>query len=666
MAGNRTIARLQAPTGNALRNPFFRNMFLSDVDDATRVPFFDATSPGALSQRTPHYALLATPGWYSFGKYPTTEFQLCTEGGAAEDAARTAHPFRSYDDKASHDAGLVVTQRSKYGAGAEVGGVCQKLRYGKALIGKKVRVSGAYYVTDDDSANVEVGMSIWLKGEVKSMTVSTGVRRQATDGVTSSTYTLDSVVALPDFDAAPVMAAGDLVIVSGQTTGATVAAGLYQVDSVTDADTLVIDDIQDDTDWPDTSSGLSCAFGADADNAAGGVTLGNKGFQLSRTTDVVSHVIRLTVDGNAYNAGHELLHRYTDFLQHPDVDSAAIAADALMFGKYQASGVLATHDIWVSGAADDFKLFFLDDTFSDDSINDMELITNTSTLASAAVHYFEEIVEIPDTIVPTYDDLWLVIMPVDPADLASMAGGEAKVFWYGLTIEVIPDPASDGNGAEDRMAKSLMSEFAGNDVLSPTNLRDMYQYPVLAPAMIPLPVAPATPSDSSEDHNTDTYLQGAPSRVDLTTITGGSFTTTWHVKQERLPPGSHVIDASIYIEEFVDDAANDAFTVTLVQEQAIWTLDSADSARQPIGSLHNADISAVTTSEYALTMFRHRVGLWNENGGDPLTVSGQTAASLWLDITLNGNASGFTASLVGGYMIALVDPRLEHSYWRTS
>ena len=114
-------------------------------------------------------------------------------------------------------------------------------------------------------------------------------------------------------------------------------------------------------------------------------------------------------------------------------------------------------------ADDQTRVWYIDSTeWTDDPLDGNILVAESLALEDSTVHYFDEIIEIPDTMDMEHDEIQLIVLPTAPANFASLSN-PVSVAWYGLQVEVLPSNDSGGNSTEDRMARTLLHSASGSN-----------------------------------------------------------------------------------------------------------------------------------------------------------------------------------------------------------
>ncbi|HSG26836.1 MAG TPA: hypothetical protein VLA34_00050, partial [Candidatus Krumholzibacterium sp.] len=143
-----------------------------------------------------------------------------------------------------------------------------------------------------------------------------------------------------------------------------------------------------------------------------------------------------------------------------------------------------------NGSTDQSLLFYMDadDWTSNASGPTYRLMEDTNTY-DGQVHYFDEIVEIPATMVLDTDDLWLCVLPYDPADYAATGSFPVSVALYGLQMEYIPE---DSATPENRLRQAFLQRGLASGVIGGTySEKDILRDPIMSRVRLPVDVTAA-------------------------------------------------------------------------------------------------------------------------------------------------------------------------------
>ena len=549
MSVNPTLERLTSKSTGLLANPFFEKLY-GTAPDGTDT----SVSVGSLRvQGILPFGFGDPPGWRTFGNLaglPTGAGTLANAGVLPDTVIRTQNPFWVSD---GYDGapGIAVTVHPGI-----IGGYFQKLG-GSALVGKKVRISGAYrpVVLDTDATPIPVGMSVWIKSDIKSavaqgnpLTGTASGSITATPDAPSNTFT--SAVSLGN------VTAGDLLVIEGsdyvyQINSTPVGAGPYTVtidgyftETIAGADWYIsrrepggtprdanwmgkrgigltasssrpgaiLRVTEPDADWdagiewfnpaldPLTLPTTRASQGSGTDGATSTVSVTGDTFtsasatfetDIPATAGTPVYATYIYFDGDIYGVDEVISDTELRLSGSPAYPAAGLSSlDYVVFSaqavtdasaeavliKWSGNSVLdnaAPADAFWPGVvcpgrdggatpnAEQAEVWYLDsNVWSGAAAGALELTTQAVN-STAAVRYFDEIVEIdPALLVSAQDELYLVVMPVDPADIASIVN-PVTVIWYALKVELIPEVDSD-KGVRDRLFRDYLDGSLGS------------------------------------------------------------------------------------------------------------------------------------------------------------------------------------------------------------
>jgi len=365
-----------------------------------------------------------------------------------------------------------------------------------------------------------------------------------------------------------------------------------------------VDTITDPTDWNTTVS---------IDIAAG-----------------VKHIISWS-DVNVLDRGAlELLNRAFDY--HDG------ATNTLILGS---SGVPAA-------AGSDTYLHYLDGTFNDDGNSDQILHSESQTGTGTTVYYFDVEVDVGDLntaqdVGTIQEDVWIVVMPVDPADIGSMTG-DAEIDLYSLQLSIVGDDENDGTGVTAAIAGAFGGGgpgFGGGGF----SARWLMQYPIYAPAVCYLSTLGHSQDASNRTAGSWFVAAAAAPSVPLPGIQLNEATSgdLFAAKQTVWPPGSVITEVSL--PNAVDGAGwNAGCDLRLFQ-----SVLAGGGAMLDIATVA---VSSSGTIGY-FTVLRNRVGdYWDDSGN----LAALTAADLWLELETPDHGSE-DAIFVGGSLRGFIDSR---------
>jgi hypothetical protein len=205
MSQNQTLDRMIRRDGGLLLNPYFQknsSFAGSGFDNDGTTDVVVPTGPANLMRKA--------PGWYAFGAYPHTRWLGPTGTSLANNPFKAPAPAV---DVFNHNNGITVEMAGPAEGGDIPGGLVQCIPNGGLLAGRRVRVTGSFFVEADGGSGNTVGISLWMKTKVRSATISNDNLGASDGSVTATLNTLTS--AGSDFLAAGV-AAGDMLFLSGQ------------------------------------------------------------------------------------------------------------------------------------------------------------------------------------------------------------------------------------------------------------------------------------------------------------------------------------------------------------------------------------------------------------------------------------------------------------------
>ena len=685
---NQTLNRLANADTSVVTNPYFQHIWWPTGGSAD---VYTSLPSGVKESR------YLSPGWYPFGPYPYTQIDQL---GAT---SSSLNPFRQSSNVSTGGrTGVTITQYGPatvnnlvnvnvggYGDGATLpGGLTQRIRRGRQLLGRQVRVTGSYRAQVQDST-VSIGMSLWLRGRQQSVSVS-NIFREGTQGRVPTTPTATFEDPTFDFVANGVVA-GDFLYVQGQW--ATPEGVRHPTRSYVIA-TVAVNSVTVRT---SEGSGLLAALpGGDftwaiASQSNEASFLGRAGIAVRNTTHQVGHVIRWTSDSNAYWGGEEWLNRAFDWLGAPVSDDGGgdVGGRCLMFGwpgefitvdgaSLSPTGLaslgskryLQAMPGGDAAAGTPSQLFYLDqETWADSpAAGNMLLHENTVAPGDATVQFFEEIIDIPDTLVLDNDDLFLILLPCAPGDVPSI-DSLIQVAVYSLNIEVIPE--SDSDSVENRMVHDYLSIDPDALLGCGSQVRHYYQYPIYRPVNYPLNCDFQFGEQPGVAANGQISRDIGPSDLPATVsgrVTVDGTNGPMIAKQPRMPPGSVVVYAAAFTAARTLNHATSLVLSSYPQKisYATGTVGGSDTTNV-VGSVALPGAGANWQGS-SFAILRNKTGLWWPEDTTitdlPDEFNSQGAGSHWLVGTNTigvGNTIDFSPS---GSLVVLVDPRLVNSYWR--
>jgi len=175
MGTNETINRLAIQDYGILRNPFFEGQYKapgnSTAFSSPFVPYRRLSGLGNNAEVGP------TP-WRTFGS-PAPFVALGTDAQfVLSDASIQEHPF--YSLTPGNRSPIPGTSLGAFPG--SFGGIVQRIPNGRQLLGKKVRITGAFRVQVQDprvTGQVALGVSAWIKGAVHEATIRGNLLRSA-------------------------------------------------------------------------------------------------------------------------------------------------------------------------------------------------------------------------------------------------------------------------------------------------------------------------------------------------------------------------------------------------------------------------------------------------------------------------------------------------------
>lgn len=335
---SQTIARLSVAGEGLIVNPWFERL-VSNTDDATAG---QATIDSWPSTAAPVYAVDGNgsrykmrlpsdvfeyipqdiaPGWQPFGHARGLGFVL-------DDTNVGPHRFNDRSDQAYWsdlrqppvmlDNPLNATLSATKNMGqcltlkkGGVSGIFQKLPGGAALLGRKLRIYGAYrtLMKDFSASEVPLGVSLYLKGRLRTV-IPTGSPKTDTAGTADQAPWADTITGATS----PIndnVTAGDVVWVQGANL-------VYRINSATTTSIFTL--------TPSTSTNMGnkqLALGRQDPDGTGTVPanwMGDRGVFIRKDTNLVGAVVRMSHDDATFRQGVEWF--------TPGIDSVVYPYDA--------------------------------------------------------------------------------------------------------------------------------------------------------------------------------------------------------------------------------------------------------------------------------------------------------------------------------------------------
>jgi hypothetical protein len=519
----------------------------------------------------PHFSYLL--GWDRFG---VAEIQV------PDATSLAANPFAASSDLKGPWAGITVMALRN-----SVGGLVQKLKGGKRLLGKKVRITGAYKIQDPDlnGSPQAAGVSVWLKSNVKTRTAYAngdaapgGLLGSWSPGgnvFTGTGWSLGDITALQ---------AGDHLYLT--------RSGYYQIASVTNKGGAVPGPngsviVQIEGFFETTGSSGEWVLGLqDIGSPRPAMWMDGRAiFMRNDGTDWPGHIIRVTEPGTAYNQGEEWYCRgmdqlygvHTDYVPRttaPTVDDTNRTGMVLHWGPGPAQeddkefkiseGAIAGSDTQETGmfgvappgpyTGDCTDIFYLDaNVWTDDPTQGDVHLMDDFTTDAGSIQYFEEIVEIPSDLDldPDAEDIWIIVTPVRPDGTTPNFGGilvDVGVTFYAIQVELVGEYSSGGDGIEDRLLLSRLSGGLGSsNSFDGYWEQDIIRYPEYVPVRFPIDVAAVQGGDlppaanAPYERRVQPVVPVASQGVELRSFPGGPnelLRLHYNIPLPPIPPGS--------------------------------------------------------------------------------------------------------------------------------
>lgn len=690
--GNTTLSRLSPVGRGVLTNPYFEHLHatawhVGAAPDITKASGPRLNAGGATLSGYNDFVgtrlrfLKEAPGWYPFGARAANGFDESTFDLVYPPTARGINPFRRAPVAgASADSGVSLRQ------GPWASGIIQRIRRGHRLLGKRVRVSGAYYTNAEDSVQPS-GISVWLRGVVHESTTTGRFTDGGPSGGNPVSVTSGSDVVTLTSGSFPDITLGDPLWLS-------VAGQPSQIHKITQVISLT--QVRVSTNFSFTSASLAWAIGRQFNGNA--APIGSSGIFLNRSVGrpLAGHVVRMTEPPFGYAQGPDYLNRITDHLiagqgydpltpegvvlsfqgNTPVQGRAPILGTHLPNFRQASTDALTGSRPYGTASRDSYRVFYIDsENWSGVATQgNIRLHQSTSTKAEG-VRYFEEVVTIPSNFLLTTDDVWAVAMLVDPTQVGNVNSAAGGVI-FALNIEVLGNDVSGGDGIESRLYKGYSDQVRGETFAADLDLDDLMQYPIYSLVTKPLDLGSLRPSGGAHWPT----LNADPEGDDIIRIThvAGVVAPTYWAQLPPLPLGSVVEDISIYARHSVD--ASDV-TLTLYEKYPrAWTGSGPSDLTLLVGS-REVNFPADTSAERKLHlnsigpgdvwggMYRHRVGQYWDDAATDMTWLTHPAVwfsgtSHYLGIALEDpEATSRTMRIHAAAVRAWVDVRLDPLAW---
>jgi hypothetical protein len=597
-----------------------------------------------------------------------------------------------------------------------VTGLIQRIKGGKNLLGRKVRVTACYNTNADPVGGPAAGVSVWLMGKVVKVTAGggavlggTGGNFGETPGAYPSYVFNDTVGGAPNFDVNTLP--GDTLFVVNETAlafSSYVPRGLYAiVHSPLPTATVVNVDIN--------GHGLNFTGNGPGDQRyftfRGNSGMGRYGFQMAHSTVVPGCVVHVTLPGGTYD-DLNLMNPFFDALipvarsvaaPNPAADTASV----YLFGDYvrhnvpDGSGNLNAsingwwHDDNYNGGFDAWVIPA--DGFSGTAAADgVQLLVQDFSAVDANAHFVETIVEVDASLLTSEDDLWIAVFPNDPRTQTAGGGHSGyKVNLYALTLELIPEEGADD--PLDPIMGRLLKGFNPSSLIHAVNVNDALMDKYLVPKRYPIPMNMALPAslktanrfhrfggfgpapapigtrgytltnDNTDAGNWDSH----PFWVPIPGIPSGAIVTGFRfgIQADDMNPDG---DIEVRLWQFPNDL-DDSDLFGEGQLIAAAHAGRYNPATVFTGPSMNVNMqtgrSVVGLESGNLILYRNRVGLWVTSGSVHPTYGSVAllGASVWLEFIPRLNAAVVDANawllLDHGYVDCLVDPRTADMRW---
>jgi hypothetical protein len=353
------------------------------------------------------------------------------------------------------------------------------------------------------------------------------------------------------------------------------------------------------------------------------------------------------------------------------------------FGDFFPGAAPPALDGGAAPLADQSKIWFVDsETWSNDPLQGDMLLAEDLNTADGQVHYFDEVVEIPDNFFLDQEELYLVVLPTSPANFPNLHS-VASVRYYGIQAEVIGQSDAAGDGAQDRIVRAAMN-YASPNRLSPS-AQNIWRDPLWVPRnyMVDLTQVVAATNDTSDITYMDPRITNAPDGNGIRIGDGSSRTiiTDYFIPFPEMPLGTVLQNVTLYYTgnpgagsadfEIVQGYSSPS-PLLLVAPQPYNPVDRwSDTLTISTGTVGVGNLSWQMTGERPLpnqgVLYRHRLGfLWPNNdadlpAGSILNSSSEhtvVPARFYLRINPSGGASAWDLNLLSLRVSAWVDGRL--------
>lgn len=691
---NQTINRLYKQDGNLLINPFLEQA------QGTRLGGFMRANNWLYSPYSKPF--LETPGWTAFGIAGGGNNSV--EAKRFNSANQATNPFTGAPSKAA-SRGIQV-----YGNDGYVTGIMQRIKGGKNLVGRKVRISGSYRVVDNPPNTG--GISIWVMGKLVQVTATTPpvlgpVLAGEVPGAYPSFLFTDTVGGAPGFDV-NTLPGDTLFIQNGMSDlgNSFVPRGLYEITHSPAPSPTNVNVVA-------SGHGLNGITGAGTSRymvARGNCAMNSFGIRIDHGTVIPGAVVHLTPPGQGYDDDNLINPFFDQLLPVPsDVstlpDPASDAASVYLFGDYVKNNHYPYPESWEGyweerNYTGGFEAWVIpaDEWSTSVNIGGKQVLFNEVNVAGGTVYYFEEIVEIDASLLVTDDDLWLGVFPIDPrTNTGEGVHSGYNTDVYALSLELVPEDDDPEDTIYGRLAKGLNpSLFTG------IGLNHAVADKFLVPKRYPISFNSAQAASlgalgsgsgkmlfhrfggafgiypEEPGIGTDGFALTAPDPAAIPPWNGRPF---W-VPVPRIPSGAIVTSFGFHAETEGLDPSSD-LEVRLWQVQAdfmgggerrilIGQARAGDYNPAHTFTLANEDRFLDTGVDYGainegdLRVLRNRVGLWVSPGADSPDY-GYTAlvgAEVWLEFIPNAPADTSARYIINtGFVDCLVDPRVIDARW---
>ena len=318
-----------------------------------------------------------------------------------------------------------------------------------------------------------------------------------------------------------------------------------------------------------------------------------------------------------------------------------------------------------------------DDWASNPAGSSYELLTDT-TVDDGQVHYFDEIVTLPAGFLTNTEDLFVVVMPMDPANIATI-DVPVSVAFYGVQMEFL---AVQGNSTESRLRKAFTSHRYSGGALRTVSESDQLRDPHLVPTRFPVEALKAVATvgqDIGGDGTTDAILdkfQGSGSKYTRYYTTSSISVGALMIPLPALPSGSNLSRLRLDLDRITGGTSIICSLFEIFESPLGYSPDNGEHSRLLGAPITVASTGGAVTVEWAFDtagaspdgkLYRHRIGLpWPEDDGispTPPAPAGTIKAPfhqtsrLWLAVLPFG-AGIWDLHILGGYGVAWVDPRM--------